>query len=447
MRNIYLIGFSGTGKSTVGRLLGARLGLPLRDLDDEIAARAGLGIPALFAREGEAGFRRRETEALRAVAGEGGQVVATGGGAAIAAENRELMAASGWVVCLEALPETLYARLRAQLRTDGERGVRPLLDSPDPLGRIRALKDARQPAYARAHWTVHTDALPPERVAAEVARAVATLAGAGVGGVRTVPLGARRLGRDRPLLCVPTVAATEAAVLEGARRIAALAPDAIELRADYLPKLTPTGAVDLLGRVAEVGLPVIFTNRAEREGGGRAQREDARVAILGAAIESGLPALVDVELATPTPLRHGLLALAARHGVPVILSAHDFARTPPAGVLLARLREMAGEGAAAAKIATLARDENDALRLLAVCRAATTDARRLAIPVVAIGMGPLGLLTRVVGHRAGSALTFAAATAKGGSAPGQPTVGQLRGLWAALGVAPRAAGPVTLSTL
>ena len=80
MRTIYLIGFSGTGKSAVARLLGARLGLPVRDLDDAIVARTGRPIADIFANDGEAVFRQLESAALQAAATEGGVVVATGGG-------------------------------------------------------------------------------------------------------------------------------------------------------------------------------------------------------------------------------------------------------------------------------------------------------------------------------------------------------------------------------
>ena len=90
---------------------------------------------------------------------------------------------------------------------------------------------------------------------------------------------------------------------------------------------------------------------------------------------------------------------------------------------------MEAAGADAAKLAVMPRDDGDALRLLAACRAATGG--RLAIPVVAIAMGPLGVVTRVIGHGAGSALTFAAAATGQGSAPGQLTVEQLRHYWAA----------------
>src|SRR5437868_12070406 len=87
MRNIYLTGFSGSGKTTVARLLGARLGLRPRDLDQEIVARAGVPIAEIFEREGEAAFRRREAAELRAVDAERGQVVSTGGGIDVTAET------------------------------------------------------------------------------------------------------------------------------------------------------------------------------------------------------------------------------------------------------------------------------------------------------------------------------------------------------------------------
>ena len=94
MQIIYLTGFSGTGKSSVGEALAARLGRPLRDLDDAIVTRAGRPIPDIFATDGETTFRQHETAALRAFAADDAgpaPIVATGGGAVLAAENRDLM--------------------------------------------------------------------------------------------------------------------------------------------------------------------------------------------------------------------------------------------------------------------------------------------------------------------------------------------------------------------
>jgi shikimate kinase/3-dehydroquinate synthase len=168
-RNLILTGFSTTGKSTVGQLVAARLGFPFRDLDHEIEQRAGCPITAIFARQGEAHFRELESSLLQeALAGER-QVIATGGGAVLREANRAAMRRHGLVICLEAQPETIVARLSTQA------GVRPLLADGDPLSRVRALKAERAAYYAEADWTIHTDLLTPEAVAAEVVRAWATV--------------------------------------------------------------------------------------------------------------------------------------------------------------------------------------------------------------------------------------------------------------------------------
>jgi 3-dehydroquinate dehydratase-1 len=291
--------------------------------------------------------------------------------------------------------------------------VRPLLDDPDALGRIQSLKTARQFVYSLAHWTIHTDRLPPERVADEIVRAVALLEGvapaapAPVGGFQ---LGPKWFGRDRPLVCVPIVAATPEAALDFAAQIAPLAPDAIELRADYLADLSPGAVGALLPRLAEGGLPILFTNRVATEGGAREQGEEARIAALLAAIETGIPAIVDVEMATAPHLRDRVVAAGKRRGVPILLSFHHFTITPPDEELLATVAAMAAAGADAAKLAVMPQSANDAARLLALTRAITGGAAGPSIPLAAMSMGPLGMITRATGHHAGSALTFAAVT-------------------------------------
>ncbi len=171
MRGIYLVGFSGSGKSTIAQLIGAQLGWPAYDLDRVIVERSGMTIPIIFEREGESGFRLREAEALRVVSGAGPFVVATGGGAMVREENRHLMASRGWIVGLEGRPETLHARIQRQLEHSDPDAIRPMLDAVPPLDQVRALKQSRQSVYALADWTVHTDRLSPEQVAAEVIRA------------------------------------------------------------------------------------------------------------------------------------------------------------------------------------------------------------------------------------------------------------------------------------
>lgn len=173
--NIFITGFSGAGKSTVGREVARRLGWTLIELDDEIVRAAGKSIEAIFREDGEDSFRQIEAECLDSVAAKDRQVVSTGGGVPVSPRNRATMSENGIVVCLEASPETILARLEREGR--GARGpvVRPMLEAEDPAARVRALKAERQPAYALADWTVHTDRLSPGMVAEEAERALTTL--------------------------------------------------------------------------------------------------------------------------------------------------------------------------------------------------------------------------------------------------------------------------------
>jgi 3-dehydroquinate synthase len=168
--NIFLVGFSGTGKTSVGKLLARMLGYEFVDTDLQIEANTGRSVPEIFATDGEAGFRKLESEVLESVCREDYQVVSTGGGIVISATNRTKMTANGYVFCLEARPETIMVRL---MLASGEPGsVRPLLQGGDSYYRITSLKASRQAFYAESDWTVHTDFLTPEVVAEEVIRAL-----------------------------------------------------------------------------------------------------------------------------------------------------------------------------------------------------------------------------------------------------------------------------------
>ena len=165
-----MTGFSGSGKTTVGRIAARLLGWAFVDLDDDIERTAGLAIEEIFARYGEAHFRRLESERLAAACERDMQVVSTGGGIVVDWRNRRAMERAGAVVCLEARPETLFARVERQAREDAEASARPMLFADDALARIRSLKTRRQFAYTHARLIVHTDDLSPEQAAMEVVR-------------------------------------------------------------------------------------------------------------------------------------------------------------------------------------------------------------------------------------------------------------------------------------
>jgi len=144
MRNLVLIGFMGTGKTTLGRLCAERLGYAFCDTDTLIEARAGRSIPEIFAEQGETAFRQLEREVIAELAAMSGLVIATGGGAPLDAENAHRLRAAGDVVLLTAPPEEILLRV-------GDPRSRPLLaGASDVHKRIRELLDERMPAYVQA---------------------------------------------------------------------------------------------------------------------------------------------------------------------------------------------------------------------------------------------------------------------------------------------------------
>jgi shikimate kinase/3-dehydroquinate synthase len=162
---LLLNGFMGAGKTTVGRLVAARAGVPFVDLDAAVEQRAGKSIPELFASEGEPAFRAREAEELaRILAEPGKRVVALGGGALLDRSRRRAALDAARVVTLAAAPETLAARTA---RTGGV--GRPLLDrEPDRVAAVREILGARREAYAEAHAVIPTDSVAEGDVAKEV---------------------------------------------------------------------------------------------------------------------------------------------------------------------------------------------------------------------------------------------------------------------------------------
>jgi len=169
--NLVITGFSGTGKSLVGKETARRLNWDFLDTDEEIVKESGKPIVQIFRQEGEGKFRKLERKTIRKACQQRQTVIAIGGGAIVEPQNYESLAKTGLIVCLEAKPETIYERLFREAACSPETEVRPLLATDDPLERIRQLKASRQPYYAKSDWTIHTDGLSISEVAEEVVRA------------------------------------------------------------------------------------------------------------------------------------------------------------------------------------------------------------------------------------------------------------------------------------
>ncbi|HEY0455521.1 MAG TPA: shikimate kinase [Verrucomicrobiae bacterium] len=150
IQNLALIGFMGTGKSSVGRIVAAQIHFQFVDSDELIESRAGCSINEIFKKSGEEVFRRVEKQIVQELSTYEKTVIATGGGLAANPENMASLKSHALVVCLWASPEVIWERVRTQTH-------RPLLQTPDPFARIKELLAAREPIYKQADVLVNTE--------------------------------------------------------------------------------------------------------------------------------------------------------------------------------------------------------------------------------------------------------------------------------------------------
>jgi shikimate kinase len=165
-RSVVLVGMMGVGKSSIGRRLAARLGVPFVDADTEIEKAAGMSIPDIFARHGEANFRSGEARVIARLLEGGPQVLATGGGAVMNADTREAIKARGVSIWLNAEFDVLMRRINKR------KNDRPMLQTADPAARLRELLVEREPFYALADLTVQSQEVPHEAIVTDIVGAL-----------------------------------------------------------------------------------------------------------------------------------------------------------------------------------------------------------------------------------------------------------------------------------
>jgi shikimate kinase len=161
MKNVYLVGFMGTGKTAVGKELGVRLDKQFVEMDDEIEKRAGKTIVKIFAEDGEAHFRKLEKNLLKELNTKQNLIVSCGGGLICNEENLAILKESGTVINLKSSAEKIYERTKIHAH-------RPLLNVDDPLQEIKGLMEKRAPFYLQAHYVVESEEQTPAEVASVI---------------------------------------------------------------------------------------------------------------------------------------------------------------------------------------------------------------------------------------------------------------------------------------
>jgi shikimate kinase len=164
-RSVVLVGMMGAGKSTIGRRLSARLGLPFFDADAEIELAAGMSIPDIFESRGEADFRDGEARVIARLLDSGPAVLATGGGALMRKETRDRIRDKAVSVWLKADADVIMRRVK-------RRSDRPLLQTTDPEATVGRLMREREPVYQEADLTIWSRDVPHEKIVEECIEAL-----------------------------------------------------------------------------------------------------------------------------------------------------------------------------------------------------------------------------------------------------------------------------------
>ncbi len=231
------------------------------------------------------------------------------------------------------------------------------------------------------------------------------------------------IGTGKPKICVPIIGSTFDDIESNARAAESSIAELVEWRCDYFSEVLDETAVNDVLRMLKktVGNKVILcTCRTANEGGEIQITEDEYIKMYSNIIESGLVNIIDVELLMGASAAQQLIAASHKNNVKVIMSNHDFSKTPDNDVIIERITKMENLGSDIAKMAAMPQNESDVIRLMSTTRILKD---RINIPIVTMSMGKLGVISRMAGEVFGSDITFASVTSA--SAPGQINIDKL----------------------
>ncbi|MGG1676355.1 type I 3-dehydroquinate dehydratase [Neobacillus sp. NRS-1170] len=242
---------------------------------------------------------------------------------------------------------------------------------------------------------------------------------------KTITIKGLTIGEGTPKICTPMVGRSVSELIDEAIHIKTIDADIVEWRVDFFDEVEDFSKVkEALEEIRGIlpNVPLIFTFRSEREGGEKELSNQTYLELNKAAVETRLVDIIDVELLYNEGIIKSLIEAAHLNGVFVIISNHDFEKTPSKEEIVSRLRKAQELGGDIPKIAVMPKSTSDVLTLLdATCSMYEHYADR---PIITMSMAGQGVISRIAGEVFGSAITFGAA--KKASAPGQVPVNDLR---------------------
>lgn len=233
-----------------------------------------------------------------------------------------------------------------------------------------------------------------------------------------------RIGEDIPKICLPIVGHTQYEIASQAMTIASLKPDIVEFRADWYDNvLEMENLMEMLRLIRKLigRIPLLFTFRRIEEGGVQKINMRDYGTLNRHAIKSGLVDMVDIELMSGEKTVESIMSTARKNNVVVIISNHDFEKTPSKADMISVMKKMIEAGADIPKLAVMPNSNKDVLALLEVTD--TIHEKYPDIPIITMSMGGKGIVSRISGEIFGSAVTFG--SARKASAPGQIEAGDL----------------------
>ena len=234
-----------------------------------------------------------------------------------------------------------------------------------------------------------------------------------------------KIGEGIPKICVPIVGVTKGEIIEEAKIVAETSADLAEWRADWYEDVFDFNKVqDALKEIRNIlgSIPILFTFRTTKEGGEKVIDTEMYIALNKMVVQTGNANLVDVELFSGEDVVKEIIDCAHEKGIKVIVSNHDFQKTPSAEEIITRLKTMQDLDADILKIAVMPQTKEDVKILLEATKEMSSKYAKK--PIATMSMSELGVRSRIEGEIYGSAITFGAA--KKASAPGQMPVEELK---------------------